>query len=77
MTIQVIDNSGVEELLNFDYRNSDIKISFQELRTYIKNCFSETINQLSPLIKNINTLTVKINLEQKKSGKNYVTLASM
>jgi hypothetical protein len=46
------------------------------LRTYIKNCFSETINQLSPLIKNINTLTVKINLEQKKSGKNYVTLAS-
>jgi len=76
MTIQIIDNSGVEEVLNFDYRNSEVKFSFQELKNYIKNCFTETINQLLPLINNTNALTVKINLEQQKSGKNYVTLAS-
>ena len=76
MTIQIIDNSGVEEVLNFDYRNSEVKFSFQELKNYIKNCFTETINQLLPIINNTNALTVKINLEQQKSGKNYVTLAS-
>ena len=76
MTIQIIDNSGVEQVLDFDNRNLEIKNLFQELRTYVKNCFSDTIKQLSPLINNSDSLHVKINLEQQKLGTNYVTLAS-
>ena len=39
LNIKIIDDSGIEDLLHFEYRNKGIEINFQLFKNYIEELF--------------------------------------
>lgn len=76
MQIIIIDDSGVEESLDFLYRNSDHIVDFTGFNNYIKNIFTIQFNKIANLFELYN-IKLNIRLEQSKQvSRNHFVLAS-
>ena len=73
--ISIIDQSGVEQALDFDYRNQNKKSLYHDLRLAIKKVFAEKIELIKELFPD-GELTFNVNLEQEKKDETSETLAS-
>jgi hypothetical protein len=73
--ISIIDQSGVEQALDFDYRNQNKKSLYHDLRLAIKKVFAEKIELIKELFPD-GELTFDVNLEQEKKDVTSETLAS-
>jgi ribosomal protein L16/L10AE len=63
--IPIIDQSGVEQALDFDYRHQNKKSLYQDVRVAIKKVFAEKIELIKDLFPD-GELTFNVNLEQEK-----------
>ena len=63
--ISIIDQSGVEQALDFDYRHQNKKSLYHDVRVAIKKVFTEKIELIKDLFP-IDELTFNVNLEQEK-----------
>jgi len=73
--ISIIDQSGVEQALDFDYRHQNKKSLYHDVRVAIKKVFAEKIELIKELFP-IGELTFNVNLEQEKKDDTSETLAS-
>jgi len=73
--ISIIDQSGIEQALDFDYRHQNHKTLYNDVRSEIKKVFTEKIELINELFPKRN-LTFKVNLEQEKKDALSETLAS-
>ncbi len=73
--ISIIDQSGVEQALDFDYRHQNKKSLYHDVRVAIKKVFAEKIEMIKDLFP-IGELTFNVNLEQEKKDETSETLAS-
>lgn len=73
--ISIIDQSGVEQALDFDYRHQNKKSLYHDVRLAIKKVFAEKIELIKDLFP-IGELTFNVNLEQEKKDDTSETLAS-
>lgn len=73
--INIIDTSGVELSLIFDFRKNKESFSFYEFKNFIKNIFDIQYSKIEPLFINHTPQIIIINLEQEKKQSNSTTLA--
>jgi hypothetical protein len=73
--IPIIDQSGVEQALDFDYRHQNKKSLYHDVRVAIKKVFTEKIELIKYLFPD-GELTFNVNLEQEKKDETSETLAS-
>lgn len=73
--IYIIDQSGIEQALDFDYRHKNKKSLYHDVRVIIKKVFAEKIELIKDLFP-IGELTFNVNLEQEKKDETSETLAS-
>lgn len=73
--ISIIDQSGVEQALDFDYRHQNKKSLYHDVRVAIKKVFAEKIELIKDLFP-IGEFTFNVNLEQEKKDESSETLAS-
>jgi len=73
--ISIIDQSGIEQALDFDYRHQNKKSLFHDVRVAIKKVFAEKIEFIKELFPD-GELTFNVNLEQEKKDDTSETLAS-
>ena len=73
--ISIIDQSGVEQALDFDYRHQNKKSLYHDVRVAIKKVFDKKIELIKDLFPT-GELTFNVNLEQEKKDETSQTLAS-
>ncbi|MEI7670093.1 MAG: hypothetical protein WCJ33_08430, partial [Pseudomonadota bacterium] len=73
--ISIIDQSGVEQALDFDYRHQNKKSLYNDVRVAIKKVFAEKIELVFELLP-AGELTFNVNLEQEKKEETSEILAS-
>lgn len=76
MEIKIIDNSGIRQLLAFDYRNAAKQLDFNDVIKLIRKSFSTQFEKVASLFPANDDFCLKVNLEQEKKNINYDTLAS-
>jgi hypothetical protein len=72
--LEIIDTSGVKNLIDFDFRNSSNPNIYYDIRKSIKNLFNECIVDMITLFPQ-NTLHFSVNLEQEIKKREVSLLA--
>lgn len=74
-TISIIDQSGVQQALDFDYRHQNHKTLYNNIRSEIKKVFVQKIDLIASLFPEVK-IKINVNLEQEKKDDTSETLAS-
>lgn len=78
LNIKIIDDSGIEDLLHFEYRNKGIEINFQLFKNYIEELFFAEFQRVAALFKE-KVISLSVRLEQNSpiaNNNTHVKLAS-
>lgn len=73
--IKIIDTSGVEQMLVFDFRKHTEHFDFKKFTSYIKSVFKSRFLSVKSLFGDAYPELLTINLEQEKREGNHSTLA--
>lgn len=73
-SISIIDQSGIQHSLNFDFREHQIQNLYYEVRKIIKELFEEKAEMISALFPQ-KPLSFSVHLEQEKAENSGVVLA--
>jgi len=73
--ISIIDQSGIQQSLDFDYRHQNKKSLYHDVRVAIKKVFAEKVELIKELFPT-GELTFNVNMEQEKKDETSETLAS-
>ena len=73
--IILIDQSGVQQALDFDYRHQNCKTLYNDVRSEIKKVFAAKVEVIASLFPE-GEIKINVNLEQEKKDETSETLAS-
>ena len=75
MEIKIIDNGGIRQLLEFDFRKSEKNFEFNQVLELIRNTYRKQFEKIHLFFPKTEDIVFKINLEGERKSNTHTALA--
>lgn len=75
MELKILDNAGIRQTLDFDYRKIESKNLYGDILTEIKKIVKSEFEKIAELLPDLENLKIKISLEQESKTDSHTRLA--